>query len=157
MKTFLHLLATVAAATTMSVQAAELDSLEIAFDQDVLIIETTNSGCFKFDVYLAVTNDQQRRGLMFVRKLPKFAGMLFLYPKASVRSIWMKNTYIPLDLVFARGDGAVSSVVADAEPLSLTSHSAIEAINFILEINAGTAARLGIDQGSRIIYAVVEE
>ena len=65
--------------------------------------------------------------------------------------MWMKNTYIPLDMVFARSDGSVSSVEADTEPLSLESISAIEPINYILELNAGTAKKLGIDKDSRLI------
>ena len=156
MKIFLRMLAAVAAVLTLSGQAAESDSLDAAFEQDVLIIETMSSGCFKFEVYLAVTNDQQRRGLMFVRKLPEFTGMLFLYPKAGVRSMWMKNTYIPLDILFARDDGSVSSIATNTEPLSLKSLSAIEPVNFVLELNAGIAAKLGIGQGSRLIFDLPE-
>jgi hypothetical protein len=65
--------------------------------------------------------------------------------------MWMKNTYIPLDIVFARGDGSVSSVAENTEPLSLKSISAIEPVNYVLELNAGTAEKLGIDSGSRLI------
>lgn len=152
MKMVTRTVAAIAAVLLLSGQAAEVDSLDAAFEQDVLIIETADSGCFKFDVYLAVSNDQQRRGLMFVRKLPAFAGMLFPYREAGKRSMWMKNTYIPLDILFARADGSVSSIVANTEPLSLKSISAIEPINYVLELNAGVAAKLGIDQGSRLIF-----
>jgi len=126
-------------------------SLDETFEKDVLVIEATDLGCFRFDVYLAVTRSQQLRGLMFVRDLPQWTGMLFLYERASVRSIWMKNTYIPLDILFARGDGTVSSIQANAEPLSLKSMSAIEPVNYVLELNAGTAERLSIKVGSRLI------
>ena len=132
-------------------RADDLPDLDEAFDKSVLIIETASNGCFKFDIYLALTRAQQQRGLMFVRSLPQWTGMLFLYERASVRSMWMKNTYIPLDIVFARGDGEVSSVTANTEPLSLKSISAIEPVNYVLELNAGTAAKLGIQAGSRLI------
>ncbi len=58
---------------------------------------------------------------MFVRELPEMTGMLFVYDDAGMRSMWMKNTYIPLDIVFARADGTVSSVIHNTEPLSLRS------------------------------------
>lgn len=151
MKTAIRAIAAIAAVLLLSGQTAEVDSLDAAFEQDVLIIETADSGCFKFDIYLAVSDKQKRRGLMFVRKLPEFSGMLFPYRNAAIHSMWMKNTYIPLDILFARADGSVSSIEENTEPLSLKSLSAIEPINYVLELNAGIAAKLGIDQGSRLI------
>ncbi len=65
----------------------------------------------------------------------------------------MKNTYMSLDMVFARADGAVSSVIHNTQPLSLDSQSSIEPVNFVLELNAGTARRLNIGRKSRIIWA----
>lgn len=151
MKTLVYLALICALASAPPIQAEDLPSLDETFDKDVLIIETADQGCFRFDVYLAITQAQQRRGLMFVRDLPEWTGMLFLYERAGVRSIWMKNTYIPLDILFARGDGTVSSIRSNAEPLSLKSMSAIEPINYVLELNSGTAERLSIKVGSRFI------
>jgi uncharacterized membrane protein (UPF0127 family) len=151
MRTLVYLALICALASAPPIQAEDLPSLDETFDKDVLIIETADQGCFRFDVYLAITQAQQRRGLMFVRDLPEWTGMLFLYERAGVRSIWMKNTYIPLDILFARGDGTVSSIRSNAKPLSLKSMSAIEPINYVLELNAGTAERLSIKVGSRFI------
>jgi uncharacterized membrane protein (UPF0127 family) len=137
-------------ALASTVRSDELESLDEAFEQDVLIIETA-TGCFKFDIYLAVTRNQQQRGLMFVRELPQWSGMLFTYRRAAVRSMWMKNTYIPLDILFAHADGRVSSIEANTEPLSLKSISSVEPVNYVLELNAGTAERLGIDSDSRLV------
>jgi uncharacterized membrane protein (UPF0127 family) len=134
----------------------ELPSLDETFEKDVLVIDTAERGCFRFDIYLAITSAQQRRGLMFVRNLPEWSGMLFVYERADIRSMWMKNTYIPLDILFARQDGEVSSVEANTEPLSLKSISAREPINYVLELNAGTTAMLGIGAGSRLIVAQPE-
>ena len=64
--------------------------------------------------------------------------------------MWMKNTYIPLDLVFARADGTVSSVIHDTQPLSLESQKSIEPVNYVLELNAGAARRLNIGRKSRL-------
>jgi uncharacterized membrane protein (UPF0127 family) len=147
----IQLAAICATALASTAWSDEPKSLDEAFEQDVLIIETATEGCFRFDVYLAITGKQQQRGLMFVRDLPQWSGMLFVHRRSAVRSMWMKNTYIPLDIVFARGDGSVSSVEANTEPLSLESISAIEPINYVLELNAGTAKKLGIDKDSRLI------
>ena len=67
----------------------------------------------------------------------------------------MKNTFIPLDMLFIRFDGTVSSVIANTEPQSLKSQSAVEPVTFVLELNAGTAARLAIDENSRIFWEPV--
>lgn len=151
MKTFSQLTAVTILMWSTTIQSDELPNFEDTFEKDVLIIESAEQGCFKFDVYIAATSAQQQRGLMFVRDMPAMTGMLFIYRRASVRGIWMKNTYIPLDILFARGDGTVSSIVANAEPLSLKSMSSSEPINFVLELNAGTAERLSIKVGSRFV------
>jgi len=129
-----------------------IKGLEDAFERDQLVIVTGDGARHSFDVYLALDFEQQRRGLMFVRKLPEQAGMLFVYDEPGVRSMWMKNTYISLDIVFAREDGTVSSVISDTEPLSLQSLRATEPVSFVLELNAGVARRLGIGPGSRLIW-----
>ena len=151
MKRLLYLTVILSMALAAPTHADDLPDIDEAFSKDVLVIETADNGCFKFDVYIAVTSAQQQRGLMFVRYLPEWSGMLFLYQTAGIRSMWMKNTYIPLDILFARADGTVSSVEANTEPLSLRSISAIEPVGFVLELNAGTAATLGIGAGSRLV------
>lgn len=127
-------------------------SLEGDFDRSTLIIESDDGLQHKFDVYLATSFEQQRRGLMFVRKMPETTGMLFIYEDTDYHSMWMKNTYISLDLVFAREDGSVSSVIHEAQPLSLTSRASIEPVNYVLELNGGVARRLHIGNKSRIIW-----
>jgi uncharacterized membrane protein (UPF0127 family) len=92
---------------------------------------------------------------MFVRNMPKDTGMLFVYEDSNIRSMWMKNTYIPLDLVFVRTDGTVASIIHDTQPLSLTPLASIEPVTYVLELNAGTARRLNIGQKSRIIWESV--
>lgn len=132
---------------------AGVSSLDGDFDRETLLIESDDGVRHEIDVYLAVNSDQQRRGLMFVRKMPPNVGMLFVYEDSAMHSMWMKNTYIPLDLVFARADGTVSSVIHDTQPLSLTSQGSIEPVTYVLELNAGTTRRLNIGRKSRIIRA----
>jgi uncharacterized membrane protein (UPF0127 family) len=128
------------------------DDLDDAFDKDVLLIEASEFACHRLDIYLALSNAQRARGLMHVRNLPTTTGMLFVYEPESRISMWMKNTYISLDMVFARKDGTVSSVASNTEPLSLRSVASIEPVTFVLEINAGTAERLHIDENSRLLW-----
>jgi uncharacterized membrane protein (UPF0127 family) len=113
----------------LSAQSGEDGDLDAAFAKDVLVIAATEHACYVFDVYLAMTPQQRTRGLMFVRHMPQFTGMLFVYPRASVLSIWMKNTYIPLDILFIRADGSIANIRSHAEPLSLASMRSIEPLN----------------------------
>jgi uncharacterized membrane protein (UPF0127 family) len=124
------------------------DELDARFGKDVLIIVAGEHACYRFDVYLAQTNAQRARGLMYVKEMPATTGMLFVYEDDKVVSMWMKNTYIPLDMVFARADGTVASIARGTEPLSLSSVASDEPVRFVLELNAGTTQRLRIDENS---------
>ena len=143
--------AAIAAAFVLAGSALAQDSdLDETFEKDVLIIYASEHACYRLDVYLAMNNEQRARGLMHVRSLPQTTGMLFVYESDGYLSIWMKNTYIPLDIVFARADGSVSSIEYDAEPLSLRSMQALEPVRYVLELNAGVAEKLSIDRYSRL-------
>lgn len=134
-------------------KTASATGLDATFQRDELVIVTSDGSRHEFDIYLATDFEQQQRGLMFVRSLPERTGMLFVYDNADIHSMWMKNTYISLDIVFARGDGTVSSVIHNTEPLSLQSLSSIEPVNYVLELNAGVARRYNITTGSRLVWA----
>lgn len=145
-----------ATALLLSAQSNDEADLDAAFGKDTLIISADEYACWLFDIYVATNRAQQMRGLMHVRYLPEFTGMIFIYREAGIRSMWMKNTYIPLDMVFIRGDGTVSSVATHTTPLSLDSVSAIEPVNFVLELNAGVTGKLRIGTASRIVPAGLE-
>ena len=131
--------------------AAADDSLDEAFERDVLVIVASQHACYRFDIYLAVTYEQQKRGLMFVRELPQTTGMLFIYPKTDYYSMWMKNTFIPLDIAFASDSGMIINIARHTEPQSLKSISSERPVNYVLELNAGVTERLKIHPGSRLI------
>jgi len=142
----------VSCSAPVETEPAGVPSLDGYFDRGTLIIEADDGVRHEFDIYLAIELNQQRRGLMFVRKMPINTGMLFVYELSDMHSMWMKNTYIPLDMVFARADGSVSSVIHDTQPLSLTSQGSIEPVNYVLELNAGTARRINVGRKSRISW-----
>lgn len=146
----------IASAACVTVAAAN-DDLDAAFAKDVLVIEASAHACYRFDIYLAVEREQTRRGLMFVRDLPLMTGMLFVYDSDSYYSMWMKNTLIPLDMVFVLSDGRVSSIIQNTEPQSLTSQGAIEPVRYVLELNAGVTERFSIDTDSRLIWGPMQE
>ena len=133
-------------------QVAADEALDAVFERDVLIIEASEFACYRFDIWLAVERSQQLRGLMHVRDMPKKAGMLFVYDRANYQSMWMKNTYISLDIAFVRSDGSIANIVVNTEPLSLNSISSTDAVTYVLELNAGTADRLSIDEDSRLLW-----
>ena len=141
---------TVLCLATLAVQADQ--TLDAEFDRDVLVVIANQFACHRFDIYLARTHAQQVRGLMFVRDLPAMTGMLFIYEGDDYRSIWMKNTYIPLDIVFARADGTVSSIVRNARPLTLESNRSTEHVRFVLEVNGGMTDKLAIGEGSTLLW-----
>ena len=132
-------------------------SLEADFGRGTVLITADDGQQYEFDVWLAESAAQQRRGLMFVREMPPMTGMLFVYDKDDYRSMWMKNTYISLDMVFARQDGRISSVIHETQPRSLASQASSEPVTYVLELNAGTARRLQIGNRSRLEWTADDD
>jgi uncharacterized membrane protein (UPF0127 family) len=135
-----------------SVKIGTMPDLDGSFDFAELEIINDAGDSLRFDIYLAESPEQQRRGLMFVRSMPDTTGMLFVYEDDDFHSMWMKNTFIPLDMIFARSDGSVSSVISNTTPLTLNSNQSREPVSYVLELNAGIARRMGIGQSSRLIW-----
>ena len=132
--------------------AGERDPALAGFFAAPLVIESTASGRHEFTVYLAITPYQRAHGLMFVRTLPGDHGMLFVHQQPKIARMWMKNTVLSLDMLFIRADGIISSIVHDTVPGSLKSIVAMENVTGVLELNAGTAKRLNLAAGDRIVY-----
>ncbi len=122
-----------------------------AFERDQLAIETAG-GARQFAVELAATSEQRAQGLMYRERLPADAGMLFLYPAARPVSMWMKNTLIPLDMLFIGDDGRILHIAERAIPGSTATISSMHPARAVLELNGGTAARLKIQVGDRVLY-----
>lgn len=114
----------------------------------------TGSGPHVFSVEVMRTDEERERGLMFRRSLPPDRGMLFDFKTAAPVMMWMKNTYISLDMVFIGPDGRVISTAVDAEPMSERIIPSGGAALAVLEVKAGTVARLGVRVGDRIENAI---
>jgi hypothetical protein len=109
----------------------------------------TRTVCHLLDIYLAVTPAQRGQGLMYIRELDEFEGMLFPTRQPVVVNMWMKNTYIALDMLFIRENGTVAVIAANTTPLSEQTVSSQEPVTAVLELNAGFARRHGVEPGDR--------
>jgi uncharacterized membrane protein (UPF0127 family) len=119
---------------------------------DGTIVLKTETGDHSFDIEVMSTVQERERGLMFRRSLPPQSGMLFLYDRPEPASMWMKNTFIPLDMVFIAPGGTVHRIAKNAEPFSTKSIPSEGAIIAVLELNAGAADRIRLKRGDRVIY-----
>ncbi len=107
-----------------------------------------------FQVEVARNEADRAQGLMFRRSMAPDRGMLFDFGQVEPVSMWMQNTYIPLDMLFIRPDGTIARIAANTEPLSTRTIPSGEPVLAVLELNAGTAARLGIKPGDRIEHSL---
>jgi uncharacterized membrane protein (UPF0127 family) len=114
-------------------------------------------GKARFSVELADTPDERSRGLMFVEEMPRSSGMLFVYERPQRAVFWMKNTLIPLDMIFADRTGRVVHVHHGAIPGDLTGIDGGDDVFAVLEINGGLAKRMGIVAGSDMRHGVFED
>jgi len=113
----------------------------------------TKSGKVAFRVEVARTSEEQARGLMYRTSLAEDRGMIFPMTPPRFASFWMKNTYIPLDLIFIRADGSIARIAANAVPEDLSPIPSGEPVAAVLEIAGGGAARHGIVEGDRVSWA----
>jgi len=126
-----------------------------AFETTPLSIET-EAGRHDFTVEIATDPQERARGLMFRDALPADRGMLFDYRRPQIVTMWMKNTLIPLDMIFIGGDGLIRRIVERTVPLSLETISSREPVRAVLELSGGSADRLDIRVGDRVFHALFE-
>lgn len=122
------------------------------FRWDTLTLVTAK-GEVKIDIEVAETIDQKSLGLMFRTSLADDKGMLFPYERPQELTMWMRNTYIPLDMVFIRADGRVHRIASRTEPLSERVIASEGDVTAVLELAGGNAERLGLKVGDRVLHA----
>ncbi len=122
------------------------------FPHDTMIIQRADGKQLPFNIEIASTPAQTQYGLMFRRSMPEDAGMLFLFAPEQAVSFWMKNTYIPLDMLFVHGDGTIGKIVTHAQPFDLATINSDEPIRGVVEINGGMADRLGLKSGDKVLF-----
>jgi uncharacterized protein len=134
------------------VVAADVAGAQLAQFPSAALTILTASGPDKFTIELATTPEQMAQGLMFRHSLAPDAGMLFDYQSPSLATMWMKNTLIPLDMLFVDARGQIVNIHERAVPGSLETIAAAAPVRAVIELNGGTAARLGIRPGDRVVY-----
>jgi len=128
------------AVASVSVRAASVQPLEIV----------TKNGVQVFSVEMATTEDEKQTGLMYRKELADGKGMLFDFNPEQEVSMWMKNTYVSLDMIFIRADGRILRIAENTEPLSTKIISSKGPARAVLEVVAGTAQKYGIRPGDRV-------
>lgn len=148
-RSLLFVLALAAAALGPGTAGAQLAS----FQKSTLTIDT-ESGAHRFIVELALSPEQQEQGLMFRRSLAANAGMLFDFGDTRPATFWMKNTLIPLDMLFIAADGHIADIHERAVPLSEATIESKVPVRAVLELNGGTVSRLRIHLGDVVHHAI---
>ena len=139
-----------AIALTVFVAAAARAEQAVSFARSELVVETAAGDAYRFDVEVALSMQQRARGLMFREHMADDAGMLFVYPAEQQIRMWMKNTLIPLDMLFVANDGRIVDIAVDTVPFSEAVVASSGPVRAVIELNAGTAARLGIRVGDLV-------
>jgi uncharacterized membrane protein (UPF0127 family) len=130
-------------------------SLAAGFGSESLSIRRQDGTELHFQVELAVTPGQRQQGLMQRKDMAADRGMLFDFGASRQVHMWMKNTYLPLDMLFIRTDGTIATIRSDTVPLSEEVIDSKEPVRFVLELNAGTSKKLGIRAGDRAHSATI--
>jgi uncharacterized membrane protein (UPF0127 family) len=120
------------------------------YPHSTLTVRQADGTTIPFTIEVATTPAQMEHGLMYRTALDEHAGMLFVFPADQNVSMWMKNTLIPLDMLFIQADGTISHIAPDAVPESEAIISSGGLVRDVLEIKGGAAARLGVHEGDKI-------
>ena len=139
-------------AQPQSANAATDNRAQTGLQQAPLTIHSTN-GEHRFTVMVARTPAEQAAGLMFRKSLGPQEGMIFPYDPPQEVGFWMKNTLIPLDMIFIRADGRIARIAARTRPQSLEPVLSLEPVASVLEIRGGRSEELGIREGNRVEWA----
>jgi uncharacterized membrane protein (UPF0127 family) len=135
--------------------AAEEQAMELPVHPEPLVAET-DEGARSFTIEIADDPGERSRGLMFRQEMDNDHGMLFVFEESQPVGFWMRNTPLPLDLVFIGQDGKVRAIER-GEPFSEAPIAPGESVQFVLELNAGTAAEAGIENGDLIRHPAISQ
>jgi uncharacterized membrane protein (UPF0127 family) len=153
----LLLIALCAVALATACRAAEFAPAQLkGFPRSTLGI-VRHDGRDEFHIWIADTPPRQQQGLMFVRDLPADYGMLFPLDEIRVMSMWMKNTYVALDMVFIGIDGRIAAIAASTTPLSENIVSFPVPVQAVLELKAGESVRRGIRAGDKVEHPLIAD
>lgn len=146
------LLTALALSLALPIAACSRDGAEAADAKEIPLSIAMAAKTHSFTVEVARTEAEQEQGLMYRTSLPEGTGMLFPFPKPKIASFWMKNTVIPLDMIFVRTDGSIDRIAENTIPESLEPVVSGGEVAAVLELAGGTAAKLGIDETAKVTW-----
>ncbi|OWV82560.1 hypothetical protein ATY75_27465 [Rhizobium sp. N122] len=126
---------------------------QVRFDKEPLLIQTAAGKVLHFTVEIASTPDQRAYGLMFRKAMADDAGMIFDFDEPRRVTMWMENTILPLDMLFADETGTIRHIKEKAVPYSRDIIDSMGKVKYVVELNAGIVSKLGIKSGDRIVSA----
>ncbi len=129
-----------------------LSIISVACQAQPKVTIESSKGEVSFEVEIAATPEKREVGLMYRRELPANHGMLFIFPAEKVNSFWMKNTPIPLDMIFISRERKIVGIVHDTVPFSLDGRSVTVPSQYVLEINGGLSRRYGFKAGDPVRF-----
>lgn len=146
------ILTALALSLALPMAACSSDASEEASAATIPVTINAAGKAHVFNVEVARTDEEQDRGLMFRTSLPADGGMIFPFKKPRIGIFWMKNTPIPLDMIFIRADGSIDRIAENTIPESLEPVVSGGEVSAVLELAGGTAARLGIDETAKVTW-----
>jgi uncharacterized membrane protein (UPF0127 family) len=141
------------ASLLLAVSILQAKELEL----ESLTITTSDGNVVEYEVEIARTASQMRRGLMFRDTMPENQGMLFVYQPERVATMWMKNTILSLDMLFVDNEGWIINIAENTIPFSLDRISSGQAVRAVVELNAGQVEKNGIQIGDRVRHTLFEQ
>jgi len=143
--------------TTEKTQSTE--ALDISFNKQGILMfigRTSSDTLAIIDIEVADDNQKRARGLMYRKSLPEMGGMLFTHDVEQIQSFWMKNTYIPLDMIFVNSEKVIVTIHPNTTPMKEWSYASLEPALYVVEVNAGFCARYNIRQGDKIDFELTK-
>lgn len=141
----------IATACVMALALMLSPAVALTAGTETLTVET-DSGAHNYTVEVAKSDRERAMGLMFRRTLPESSGMIFIYDPPQPVAMWMRNTYIPLDMIFIAADGTVRRIEVHTEPFSTDIIPSGGDVAAVLELNAGQAEKIGVKPGDRVVF-----
>jgi uncharacterized membrane protein (UPF0127 family) len=133
---------------------SEVLSKDVDFGMGKLIIKTQAGEEIKLDIKVADSQDEHAQGLMRIKELGEYSGMLFIFDREENRKMWMENTYIPLDMLFVNGDKTIFNFKENATPLSREIIYSVGPAKYVVELNGGFVKKHGIKTGDKIEFEI---
>lgn len=137
--------------------AFQTESLEIPFNKQgslTFLSADNNDTISTIDIEIADNNQRRARGLMYRKSLPADAGMLFIFDVEEIQGFWMKNTYIPLDMLFVNANNEIITIHANTTPLREWNYASTKPALYVVEVNAGYCIQKNITEGDKINFSI---